>query len=81
MERAGGAAGRLHVVGVLHGPNDGRHHLRRAHDGVARRLLLGQLVDHHGRFVHHDLGTPGERPGSTSLSGRPRAFIKETTIS
>lgn len=55
VECSRGAASRLHVVGVLHGPDDGRHHLRGAHDGVARSLFLGELVHHHRCFVYNNL--------------------------
>lgn len=50
-----GAASRLHIVGVLHGPDNGGHHLWGAHDSVARSLLLWELVDHHRRFVYNNL--------------------------
>lgn len=56
VQGAGRAASRLHVTSVLHGADNGRHHLRGAHQGVTRRLLLGQLVHHHGRLVHDNLG-------------------------
>ena len=55
VQGAGGAARGLHVVGVAHGPDQRGHHLRRVHDGVPRRLLLGQLVDHHGGLTDHHL--------------------------
>ena len=55
VQRAGRAPGRLKVVRVVHGTHEGGHHLRRVHDGVPARLLLRQLVDHHGRLAHHNL--------------------------
>ena len=55
MQSSGGALGGLEVVGVVHGAHQSRHHLRAVHDGVPTRLLLGQLVHHHGRLAHHHL--------------------------
>ena len=55
VERAGGAAGRLHVVRVVHRAHQGGHHLRRVHDGVPACLLLRQLVDHHRRLADDHL--------------------------
>ena len=55
VQRAHGALGRLQVVGVGDRPDQGRHHLRGVHDGVAGSLLLAELVHHHGGLGHHDL--------------------------
>lgn len=60
VQDAGGAAGRVQVAGALHGAHHGRHDLGRLHQGAARRLLLGELVDDHGRFADNHLGG-GER--------------------
>ena len=46
------------VAGVGEGLDEGSHHLRhlrRVHDGVPGRLLLRQLVDHHGGLRHDHL--------------------------
>lgn len=56
MQGPGRAAGRLHVAGILHGADDRGDHLRGAHEGVARGLLFGQLMHHHGCLVHNNLG-------------------------
>lgn len=69
VQRPRGAAGRLHVVRVLHGAHDGRHHLRRPHDGVARGLLLGQLMHHNRGLVHHHLQS---RDTSRQCGAQPR---------
>lgn len=50
------AASGLHITGVLHGTNNGRNHLWGAHQGVARCLLLRQLVHHYSCFIHNNLG-------------------------
>lgn len=55
VQGAGGAAGRFYIVGVLHGPHNGRHHLRGSHDGVTRGLLLRKLVHHHSCLIYHHL--------------------------
>lgn len=55
VQCASSAACRLHVSRVLHGPHDGGHHLRGAHNGVPRCFLLRQLMHHDGRLVHHHL--------------------------
>lgn len=60
VQGAGSATGSLHIIGVLHGPHDGRHHLGGAHNGVARGLFLGELVHHHCGFVHHHLDSKCE---------------------
>ena len=55
VKRAGSATSRLHVVRVAHRSHQGGDHLRRVHDGVTTRLLLGELVDHHRRLADDDL--------------------------
>ena len=55
VQCTGRAASRLHVIGVAHRSHQGGDHLWRVHDGVTASLLLGQLVDHHGRLADHNL--------------------------
>lgn len=55
VQGASGAAGSLQTTSVLHGANNGRNHLWGAHQGVARRLFLRQLMHHYSCFVHNNL--------------------------
>ncbi len=55
MQGAGGAAGCFYIVSVLHRPHNGRHHLWGSHDGMARGLLLRELVHHHSCLIYHHL--------------------------
>lgn len=55
VQGSDGALGGLEVVAVGDGAHKGGHHLRRVHDGVARGLLLGELVHHHGSLGDHHL--------------------------
>lgn len=56
VQGASRAASCLHITGVLHGTDNSRNHLRGAHQGVTRRLLLWQLVHHHSCLIHNNLG-------------------------
>lgn len=55
VQSPSGTASCFYIICILHSAYNGRHHLRRAHDGMSGSFLLGKLMNHDSSLINYHL--------------------------